>query len=214
MMIKESLKSKFPAYALWIGGANIFFFIVYGFCNHYASTLPPEKLLRLYFDWELQLPLVPWLILPYRSIEILFTVTIFFLSRKGLERYGKQMMIAMIIAGFIFVLFPGECGFQRPNPDELGAFGIFFKILYSLDKPHNLFPSLHITYCYLGLRAFIDHTNKYWLKSLFAIWFVLICFSVILTYQHHLFDLVSGLLLGFLIYKYTFTSLSNESLNK
>jgi membrane-associated phospholipid phosphatase len=124
------------------------------------------------------------------------------------------MMIAMIIAGFIFVLFPGECGFQRPNPDELGAFGIFFKILYSLDKPHNLFPSLHITYCYLGLRAFIDHTNKYWLKSLFAIWFVLICFSVILTYQHHLFDLVSGLLLGFLIYKYTFTSLSNESLNK
>ena len=213
-MTKESLKSKFPAYAIWIGGANVFFFIVYGFCNYYASTLPTEKLLRLYMNWELELPLVPWMIIPYRSIEILFTVTIFFLSRKALERYGKQMMLTMIISGLIFILFPGECGFQRPNPAELGSFGVFFKILYSLDKPHNLFPSLHITYCYLGLRAFIDYAEKIWSKLLFSLWFVLICFSVILTYQHHVIDLVSGLLLGYLTYKYTFKSLSIESQNK
>ncbi len=213
-MTTESLKSKFPAYAIWIGGANLFFFLVYGFCNYYASTLPSDKLLRLYMDWELSLPLVPWMIIPYRSIEILFTVTIFFLSRKGLERYGKQMMLTMLISAVFFVLFPGECGFQRPNPEELGSFGIFFKILYSLDKPHNLYPSLHITYCYLGLRAFIDHTTKKWLKMLFGVWFILICFSVILTYQHHIFDLVSGLLLGYTTYKYSFKSLSNEFQSK
>lgn len=208
------LKQKFPSYAIWIGGANVVFFIVYGFCNYYASTLPPEKLYKLYFDWELSLPLIPWMIIPYRSIEILFFSTIFFLSKEGLERYGKQMMLAMGIAAIIFVVFPGECGFKRPDPASLGVFGSLFKILYSLDKPHNLYPSLHITYCYLGLRGFIDHAKKLWLKNLFGIWFILICCSVIFTYQHHVLDLVTGLLLGVVIYKFTFNSKSIASLNK
>jgi membrane-associated phospholipid phosphatase len=203
MRISENLKNKFWPYLLWIGGANLFFFVVYGYCNYYASQLPSEKLYQLYFPWELNIPLIPWMILPYRSIEIIFYTSIFFLDHHALKKYGIQMMAAMIIAAIIFIVFPGECGFVRPDPELLGGYKIFFKILYYLDKPHNLYPSLHITYSYLGLRAFYDFTKSRKLKLTFTLWFILICFSVIFTHQHHLFDLILGLILGVFTYSFS-----------
>lgn len=198
----KTFDSKVGNYFFWIGIATLLFFVVYGSCNYYASL--SSTTYKLYFDWELKLPLIPWMVLPYRSLDWIFVVTYFVLDRAHTKRLGQHMMISLIPAAIIFCLFPGECGFVRPDPSTLGIWKPFYEVLYTLDKPHNLFPSLHITYSYLGLMAFHDqHRTR--TMTLFSLgWFLLICASVVFTYQHHVIDIVMGLALGIVVYKYTF----------
>jgi len=195
-------EKKSTNYFFWIGIATIVFFVAYGSCNYYASTV--SHTYKLYFPWELKIPLVPWMIIPYRSLDWIFVVAYFLLDKVHTKRLALHMMISIIPAAIIFILFPGECGFVRPDPSTLGIWKPIYEVLYTLDKPHNLYPSLHITYSYLGLMAFHD-MNKSLKVSLFSlVWFLMICASVILTYQHHVIDIVMGLGLGYLTYKYTF----------
>lgn len=209
--IEEKTLNRIKTYFTWIGSATLFFFVIYGYCNYSASKIDAENLYHLYFDWELKIPFIPWMIIPYRSLDFIFITIFFLLDSAKIKRYGKQMMLTMLIAGIIFIILPGACGYIRPNPESLGIWAPIYKVLYTLDKPHNLYPSLHITYSYLGIQAMKDHNPSLRYAIPLTLWFILICFSIILTYQHHLIDLVSGLILGILAYKYSFVTSPKKS---
>lgn len=197
--------SKFTHYALWIGAANILFFLVYGTCNYLASK--STHLYQCYFDWELKIPFLSWMIIPYRSLDWLF-IAVYFLPKESIKRFSLQMMMALIPAGIIFLTFPGQCGYIRPDPETLGIFKSIYSVLYQLDKPHNLFPSMHITYAYFAIRPLSEQYKSRLSQGLLWSWMGMICLSIIFTWQHHLIDLVLGLMLGVLIYKYTFVARS------
>ncbi len=182
--------------------STIAFVGVYGFCNSYASTA--EVTYRVYADWELKIPLVPWMMIPYRSLDWIFIVAFFWLGKKEIARFSLHMVVGVLLAAIVFILFPGELGFVRPDPATLGFWEPVYRLLYKLDKPHNLYPSLHITYSYFGLKAIHDYNKNFKISLICLIWFISICFSVILTYQHHLIDIVLGFALGHGVYKYTF----------
>lgn len=175
------------------------FILVYGCCNYLASTSLHRY--QIYHPWELSIPFVPWMVIPYRSLDIILIIVLFLLSEARIKKYGFHMMLSLIPAGLIFILFPGDCGYIRPNPETLGHFKSVFSVLYTLDKPHNLFPSLHVTYSYLGIRALTEEHTSLYLRAFFWTCFWFIAASIIFTWQHHLFDLFSGLLLGFMIYR-------------
>jgi hypothetical protein len=72
---------------------------------------------------------------------------------------------------------------------------MLFGALRAFDQPHNLFPSLHITFCVLFADHYARHTRG-WLRGLVPLWFTLIGISTLLTYQHHAIDILGGLLLA------------------
>ena len=67
--------------------------------------------------------------------------------------------------------------------------------LFALDHPHNLVPSLHVAWSCAAVLAIIRHTGR-GLTLLFLLWLVLIVSSVLLVHQHHVADVVTGLLLA------------------
>jgi protein-tyrosine phosphatase len=106
---------------------------------------------------------------------------------------SKRIVTALLVAGVCFLLFPLRFAFERPPLS--GWLGDFFAWFCGLDRPFNLLPSLHIAFCTI-LGEFYARQTRGPLRHAFVAWFVLIAFSAVLTFQHHIMDVVGGFALG------------------
>jgi membrane-associated phospholipid phosphatase len=180
------------ALALAVGQAAMFV-ALYGGCIALTASRPDVG--RLYSSWELRIPLVPIMILPYFSIYPLF-FTAFFICADQEERrtLAQRLTMSQLVAAACYLLFPLECGFQRPQIG--GACGAMFRLLDATDLPFNLAPSLHVTTSVILGSLFAARARGRLLRLALTAWFTLIALSTLLTWQHHLVDVVSGALLG------------------
>ena len=173
-------------------GLSVLFLVVYGWCNwitaqrHDAGTL--------YFEWERFIPFVPLMIVPYMSIDLFFVAAPFLCrSERELATFSKRIVTAIVVAGICFLLFPLRFAFERPPAS--GWLGVIFDWFRGMDQPYNLLPSLHIAFRTILAQHYARHTRGL-LRSASNVWFVLVGLSTLLTYQHHLMDVVAGFALG------------------
>lgn len=103
--------------------------------------------------------------------------------------------MAILIAGACFLLFPLKFSFDRPQMS--GWLGAVFDSFRKMDKPFNEMPSLHIALRTILAGVYARHT-KGAVRCLLLVWFSLIGFSTVFTYQHHVMDVAGGFLLGIL----------------
>jgi membrane-associated phospholipid phosphatase len=154
---------------------------------------------RLYFDWELAIPFVPAMIVVYASIFGLFLLPGVVLPGERLAPLARTLVAVILVAAATFLLLPADLGFQRSTPDSI--FRPIFQLLYALDRPHNLVPSLHIACAVPCLAALLDSVTAAPLKWALWVWGGLLSASVLLVHQHHLLDVLSGWLLGIAAYR-------------
>ena len=69
-------------------------------------------------------------------------------------------------------------------------------MLFMLDAPHNLAPSLHIVFSTIAVLACAHHAPRPARLGLWA-WLMAIAASTLLTHQHHILDVATGLLVAF-----------------
>jgi protein-tyrosine phosphatase/membrane-associated phospholipid phosphatase len=173
-------------------GLGVLFLVIYGWCNWF--TAQRANVPTLFFAWERSIPFVPLMIIPYMSIDLFFVTAPFLCrSKRELAAFSKRMAAALLIAGLCFLLFPLRFAFERSHLS--GWLGAFFDWFRGIDRPYNLLPSLHIALCLILAEKFATHTRGL-LRHAVIIWFVLIGFSAVLTYQHHVMDVVAGFALG------------------
>jgi predicted protein tyrosine phosphatase len=179
--------------ALVVSGAlSILFVIVYGGCNWITSQRTDVR--TLYFQWERFIPFVPFFIVPYLSIDLFFIAAPFFCrDRAELWIFCRRVTAAILIAGLCFLLLPLRFAFARPSVP--GWMGISFDWFRQLDAPYNLVPSLHAVFL-LFLFDLYERNLCGMARWLMLAWLVLIGFSPILTYQHHVLDVVAGFVLA------------------
>lgn len=191
-------KSRIKALLVWGFTSLISCSSIYLLCNFLASIQINH--FPLYFDFELTIPFIPWMIYCYISLVLLLLLNVFLLKDpKVIKVFSICLIITVLIAGLFFVLFPGKLGFNRVS-DVAGYEGLF-SLLHFIDQPFNLFPSLHITYSCLTVFAIVDQTTNKIFHYFLIIWLILIGFSVVLVHQHHLFDIFSGFILAWLVAK-------------
>ena len=124
-------------------------------------------------------------------------------SKQLCYYYITSELIAKFICGICFILVPTV----MVRPDIMGT-DIFSKglsIVYSMDTPTNLFPSIHILESYLIARAGfqMEKVGKGYRVGM-VILSTLIALSVLFTKQHLLVDIIGGILvaeLGLFIYR-------------
>lgn len=180
-------------WAFWVG---IAFFGIYPTSNWLTSLRAGTY--ALYIPAELNIPFWPEFIWLYLSMYVLFAFPPFFLGTQRLQALGKQLVIATALCGLAFLVFPAHLGFERVIPDA-GLYRPIFQNLFTIDQPHNMAPSLHIVFSSMILLALLDVTRRQPLRLLWWIWLVLVCASTLLVHQHHLIDVITGLLLTLLM---------------
>ena len=173
-------------------GLSLLFVVVYGSCSW--ITAHRHDVGTWDYSWERFIPFVPLLIVPYMSIDLFFAAGPFLCqSRAELATLSRRIGFAILAAGVCFLLLPLKMAVPRPQP--AGWTGVIFAFLHGFDQPCNLFPSLHITLRTILADLYARHTRGF-LRACSHVWFSLVGFSTLLTYQHHFVDIVGGFILA------------------
>lgn len=178
----------------WLAFLGPFFYLTYGIANHVASLRTDVP--ALVFEWERQIPFWAWTIFPYWSINLFYAASPFLCrTRHELDRHALRLLTAQIVAISCFLLWPLQFTFGQPPADGLA--GALFAGLRAFDKSFNQAPSLHIALAVILWDCYRRWLRTAWARRLLAAWMLVICASVLTTYQHHFIDIPTGALLGF-----------------
>ncbi len=173
-------------------GLSALFLVVYSGCNWITARRAGVG--TFYFEWERGIPFVPFMILPYMSIDLFFVAAPFLCrTERELRTFSQRVICAIVVAGVCFLLFPLRFAFPRPHAD--GWLGAIFDWFRGIDSPHNLLPSLHAALMLILLDVYFRHSRGLIRIAIIA-WFSLIAVSPVLTYQHHVVDIAGGFVLA------------------
>jgi hypothetical protein len=173
-------------------GLSLLFLVVYGGCNW--LTAQRHDVGTLFFEWERAIPFVPLAILPYLSIDLFFVSAPFLCrSQRELRVLAARLALAILVSGLCFVVFPLRFAF--PRPEAFGLLGFLLDQFRGLDAPYNLAPSLHAALGLLLFDFYFRHTHGAWRVAV-LFWFAFMAVSPLLTYQHHVIDIATGLALA------------------
>jgi len=146
------------------------------------------------------IPLFPPAIVPYLLGDALFIgVPIWAAIRakpRDFEAYTISILLATAVSYFVYLVFPTFV--TRPEITSSDAFSRALMILYRTDKAYNAAPSGHALYTvlsFLYLERWKPNYRPIWIAAA-----VLILLSTLLTRQHYVLDLVSGIALAILAY--------------
>jgi hypothetical protein len=151
---------------------------------------------RVHFDAELRIPLIPAFTLVYMSIYALFAAAPFVLrSRRELKALANAQALAILIAGICFLLVPAQLAYAPPTDSELGAWKGLFNFASHLSLDYNLAPSLHVALSIICIELFAVHAD-FGGKCLLWAWGFLVASATLLIHRHHVVDAVTGYLLA------------------
>ena len=124
----------------WLLVLGPFFFASYGFATW--TSAQREAVAVLAYAWERSIPFLPWTIVPYWSIDLIYGLS--FLAcrdEREVDRHGLRLLTVQVVAIACFLAWPMRFSFARPATD--GVAGALYAALESFDQPFNQAPSLH-----------------------------------------------------------------------
>ena len=173
-------------------GLSVLFVVVYGLTSWITSLRSDVG--TWYYAWERLIPFVPLMIIPYMSIDLFFVAGPFLCrDRRELRLLSRRIVLAILVAGVCFLVYPLQLAVERPTAS--GWIGVIWNWFKGLDRPYNLLPSLHITLRTILADLYVRHTRGV-TRLATHVWFSLIGFSTLLTYQHHTVDVIGGFILA------------------
>lgn len=163
------------------------FTVIYGGINWLTQWRTDVH--HIYFDWELAIPMVPATVWIYASIIPLMALPLFTLQHHQFDGLAKQMALAILVAGIVFLLYPGQIRYAPPPELPTGI-----NLIRAIDYPYNVFPSLHVALSAIVILS-VHRAAGFAGRVILAIWFAAIVASAILTHQHHILDVVGAVIL-------------------
>ena len=119
-----------------------------------------------------------------------------FMDGKPLAyRFTASYVLALLLSGAVYLIWPGTLVRPAVVGDDL--FAAWVRLIYRIDSPTNLCPSLHVLLSWFCLRGALDAGSiPRWYKAFSAVFFLLVCCSVLFVKQHALIDVPAGVAFG------------------
>lgn len=151
----------------------------------------------LALPFENKIPFIPYFIIFYFSTYVLAIFPYFIV--KDIVDYRNAVLaylVVIFISSIVYLIYPVET--IRPGFIVDNIFLKMVAILYSVAKPYNLFPSMHVSLSALAGIICFKYNKKlgYWL----IFWLMMVMLSTLFVKQHYIVDLVAALVLAFLVY--------------
>ncbi len=186
---RRAFFERFPLY-VWI--CFLYFFAI-DFLVFYGTRplLPYLPAHDLSTPLDRMIPLSPPWIVVYVGAFLSWVVSLVWImsdSRERAYRLCGTYTIIMIVCTVCFLAFPVTI--ERPEVTGDGLFEWGVRLIYRLDSPTNLFPSLHVIISYLCWRFTIGAKRiPKWYMWFNLVYLILVCFSILFVKQHFIADI-------------------------
>lgn len=191
-----SKKHLLPTYSylpfLLVVAVNCFVF--------YATRLVTRN--ATHFDISIwlddRIPFCPEFIIIYILAIGQWILVLALASFEGRRFYYKATaaeLSSKLFVFFVFLLMPTTM--ERGTIQGSDLFDQLTGIIYALDTPDNLFPSIHCLDSWVCLRVVCKQTRApKWFKISNAVFSLLVFASVVLVKQHLFLDILGGIVVG------------------
>ncbi|MHB1214740.1 MAG: fatty acid desaturase [Thiobacillus sp.] len=170
----------------------VLFVLFYGGASHLGTAIPWRFEVSLPF--ERAIPFVPEAAVVYLSLNILVGLAPFVLRTwRELFPLLVTLLAELLIGTMVFLTFPIQTTFPERSAD--GVIGDIFAIADAINLEGNFLPSLHVAFAATAVLAYARKTGVLGRAALYA-WACAIALSTILMHEHHILDVVAGLLLA------------------
>lgn len=148
--------------------------------------------------WDLALPFVPQFLIIYFGCYLFWAVNYSMIARQDRQsvyQFFTADFISRCVCLVIYLVFPTTN--TRPVIEGYGFWEQATRLLYGIDAPDNLFPSIHCLiswFCYIGIRG--RKEVPLWYRGASMFFALLVFVSTLLTKQHVMIDVISGVLLA------------------
>lgn len=143
-------------------------------------------------------PLLPWTVTVYAGAFLFWAVNYILAARQGEEHAARFLAadaLGKLIAFAVFVALPTTNA--RQAPPEGAAMDWALALLYAMDEPDCLFPSLHCFcswLCWAGVRG--QRGIPAWYRSFSLAFALAVAASTLTTGQHVIADVAAGFALA------------------
>ena len=192
----SSFGKRFPPY-VWI---CFIYMLAFDLAVFYGTRplLPYLPAHDLSTPLDEMIPVVPAWITVYFLSFLSWTVSMIWIHSES-KRHAYRMCgvysIIMILSAICFLAYPVTI--QRPAITESGLFNDWMRLLYKLDSPTNLCPSLHVVTSYLCWRGTMDCKKiPKWYQWFNLVFLILVCFSILFVKQHFVIDIVVAIIVA------------------
>jgi membrane-associated phospholipid phosphatase len=160
---------------------------------HYDFSIPFDRII----------PFVPAFIVIYILAYVQWGYGIYYLISHGRDvcfKFISATMIGEVICLLTFLFVPTALVGNVTRPEIVGndAFSWMTSVIYSLDEPNNLFPSLHCFASWMCFRGifYIEREKRNRAYTVFSLVFSLLVFaSTVFVKQHVVVDIIGGVAL-------------------
>ena len=154
------------------------------------------------------IPFLPWSIYIYSCLYVYFVLPLLSTPRddRGLMRLFylfKGCLAVSLISFALFLLMPCEIGLVHQLREQgyayEGVSGVLFRELHEMDRPWNAWPSLHVSLSLMIVLHVSREMRRFpSVRWLLTTHWVFLALSITTTKQHHVFDLLTGALFGWI----------------
>lgn len=151
------------------------------------------------------IPFIPVFVLFYILYFplVLLPFILFYKNLNLIKKIVYSNITVIVISHIIFLIFP--VSIIRPEVIGTTLVDLLFKLIYTIDNPVNLFPSLHVSMSLLSFLVLFKFKRNLTLNL--SIFYLLSIISTLFVKQHYLLDVVGGLTLGAIVYFIYFKNL-------
>ncbi len=155
---------------------------------HHDLSLPADALF----------PFLPWTISIYFGCLVFWAAVYYIVSllpRRVSDRFFLAILLGKAVCSLCYILLPTTL--VRPAVTGTTVWDGLTRLLYRIDAPDNLFPSLHCLLawlCWVGVRG-NKQVSVLW-RGAALVMAAAVCLSTLTMRQHVLCDAAGGILLG------------------
>lgn len=193
-------KKLIPEYSrLWLPLAAVWNLLSYYGARLIAHKLP-HRIISMRADAHI--PFIPWTVTIYLFSFIFWTVNYALAARRDEKRARRFFCADFLTRCVCFILFIAlPTTNVRPEHSGAGIWERIVSLLYAVDMPDNLFPSIH---CISSLLSAVGIASDKRVPSGYRVFsfaaMLAIFVSTLTTKQHLLADVISGAGLALLCY--------------
>lgn len=147
--------------------------------------------------------IIPYLLF-FFALFLPFAVS--FRNKRTFFALSATFFFTSVVSNIVYILF--QTSIARPEIVPQTIFEKLVLIVYAADAPLNLFPSGHVTFSVLANMCLFSIRKRLALAVLPLT--ASIALSTLFIKQHHIPDVLGGIALAFLAYRFLFLRLKNN----